>query len=110
MHSHDYWLRTATDDSRRGVARTIGVDSGQLTREVQRGLTADRVISIARAYGLNIVTALVDTGHLAPYEADRGIPSHLDAGIADIARRADELHAACERLRGAVSPHAPHGR
>ena len=34
---HKAWVKEATGDSMRGVARTIGVDSAQLSRELGRG-------------------------------------------------------------------------
>lgn len=83
---HKLWMRQATADSMRGVARKIGVDSAQLSRELGRGLTSDRVIEIARAYHVNIVKALVDTGHISIGEAPQVIDEKLGQMIDTLIR------------------------
>lgn len=67
---HKEWLKKATGDSQRGVARRIGIDHTQINREVAKGLDADRVIQISYAYGLNPVVELQQTGHLRPETND----------------------------------------
>lgn len=67
------WLRKSTNDSLRGVARKLGIDNSQIHREIKSGgLSADRVISIAHAYDLNVIDALLETGHIFPKDDPRG--------------------------------------
>ncbi|WP_288833744.1 hypothetical protein [uncultured Corynebacterium sp.] len=99
MKNHADWITDATGDTRRGVARNIGVDPAQLTREVKRGLDADRVIQIARHYELNIMKALVETGHLTLDEA----PEIVDAQITDALDRLVRLHKEAQALENKQS-------
>lgn len=104
MQSHTEWITSATNDTRRGVARTIGMDSGQLSREVRRGLTSDRVIEIARAYKLNVIKALVDTGHINPDEAPEVLGQQLNTALDDIVRIAHQLNQGDYGLAADSSP------
>lgn len=78
----------------RAVARRIGVNEGNFPAKVNRGLDADTVIHVARAYGLNIIQALIDTGFIDPSEAPevRGaqVTEALDRMLA-IAQEAKKL-------------------
>jgi len=94
MENHADWITRVTGDTRRAVARNIGVDPAQLTREVQRGLDADRVIQVARHYKLNIMKSLVETGHLTMDEA----PEVVDAQITDALDRLVRLHEEAQAL------------
>ena len=87
MSTHKEWVLTATGDSLRGVARALGMDSGQLSRESNKGLDADRVIEISYAYGLNPVVELQKTGHLRPETSDDTVDSILDRML-DLAEQA----------------------
>lgn len=84
---HREWLKKATGDSQRGVARRIGIDHTQINREVAKGLDADRVIQISYAYGLNPVVELQQTGHLRPETADETVDTILDRML-DLAEQA----------------------
>ena len=84
---HKEWLKKATGDSQRGVARRIGIDHTQINREVAKGLDADRVIQISYAYGLNPVVELQQTGHLRPETNDDTVDSILDRML-DLAEQA----------------------
>ena len=47
--NHKEWALKVTGDSLRGIARSIGVNQGNFSRQIQDGLSADRVIAIAHA-------------------------------------------------------------
>lgn len=79
---HKEWLKKSVGDSQRSVARTLGMDSGQLSRELNKGLDADRVIEIAYAYNLDAVKALQDTGHLRAETKPETVDGLLDQVLA----------------------------
>lgn len=67
------WMqRTTGGDSLRAIAKRIDVSPSTISRYVERNntLSPEHVIKISRAYGVSVVDALVDTGHLMEYEAD----------------------------------------
>ena len=94
MHEHEKWAREATNDSLRGIARAIGVNEGNFSRQIKQGLDADRVIMIARAYDLGVMKSLVETGHLTPEEA----PEIVDAQITDALDRLIRLREEAQAL------------
>lgn len=83
---HREWVKQATGDSLRGVARKLGINEGNFPGQARKGLTADRVIEIARAYHVNIVKALVDTGHISIGEAPEVIDEKLGKMIDTLVR------------------------
>lgn len=84
--NHTEWAKTATGESVRAIAKRIGVDSSNLSRQMRAGLTADRVIEIARAYDLSIIRALVDTGHISMKEAPGAIDTKITEAIETLAK------------------------
>lgn len=87
MTTHKDWVLTATGDSLRGVARTLGINEGNFVTRVGKGLDADRVIEIAYAYDLDPVKALRDTGHLRP-ETDAPTVDNILDRMLDLAEQA----------------------
>lgn len=79
---HKEWLKKSVGDSQRSVACALGMDSGQLSRELNKGLDADRVIEIAYAYNLDAVKALQDTGHLRVETKPETVDGLLDQVLA----------------------------
>lgn len=75
----------------RAVARRIGANEGNFPGKVARGLTADLVIEIARAYKLNVIQALVDTGHINPEEAPEVLSSQIESAFEEIRRIAERV-------------------
>ena len=84
--SHSEWVKEATGDSLRGVAEKLGVNQGNFSRQAAKGLDADRVIAIAHAYKLDVVLALIDTGHLRPDDDPRSQDATLSNAIAVLKR------------------------
>ena len=105
MSTHKEWVLTATGDSLRGVARALGMDSGQLSRESNKGLDADRVIEISYAYGLNPVVELQKTGHLRPETNDETVDTILDRML-DLASQAKH-HLEAQSDYGLVADNSP---
>ncbi|WP_145941711.1 hypothetical protein [Corynebacterium glyciniphilum] len=53
------------------AAKRSDIQKTTLIRQIDRGtIPSDNVIAIARAYGVNIVDALIATGHLEPTEVE----------------------------------------
>lgn len=53
------------------AAKRSDIQKTTLIRQIDRGvIPSDNVIAIARAYGVNIVDALITTGHLEPTEVE----------------------------------------
>lgn len=92
MHEHEKWAREKTHDSLRGIARAIGVNEGNFSRQIKDGLDADRVIAIARAYGLGVIPSLVETGHINPEEAPEVLNGQLNKALEDIVRVAQQMN------------------
>lgn len=86
MKTHKEWLESFTNDSLRAVARSAGMNEGNFPGKVKKGLTADEVISIAHAYKLDVVLALIDTGHLLPSDDPRTQDAALSNAIAVLKR------------------------
>lgn len=84
--SHSEWVKEATGDSLRGVAEKLGINQGNFSRQAAKGLDADRVIAIAHAYKLDVVLALIDTGHLLPSDDPRSQDAALSNAIAVLKR------------------------
>lgn len=84
--SHSEWVKEATGDSLRGVAEKLGINQGNFSRQAAKGLDADRVIAIAHAYKLDVVLALIDTGHLRPDDDPRSQDATLTNAIAVLKR------------------------
>lgn len=76
----------------RAVARKIGVNEGNFPAKVSRGLDADMVIKIARAYGLGVIPSLVETGHINPEEAPEVLNNQLNKALDDIVRVAQQMN------------------
>lgn len=86
MKTHKEWLESFTNDSLRAVARSAGMNEGNFPGKVKKGLTADEVISIAHAYKLDVVLALIDTGHLRPSDDPRSQDAALTNAITMLKR------------------------
>lgn len=86
MKTHKEWLDSFTNDSLRAVARSAGMNEGNFSGKVKKGLTADEVISIAHAYKLDVVKALIDTGHLLPSDDPRSQDATLSNAITMLKR------------------------
>lgn len=86
MKTHKEWLESFTNDSLRAVARSAGMNEGNFPGKVKKGLTADEVISIAHAYKLDVVLALIDTGHLRPDDDPRSQDAALSNAITMLKR------------------------
>ena len=71
MTKHQEWFNsTVGDDTINAAASKANVNQPTLNRRLKSGeLTAELVISIARAYGVNPVQALIETGYLDTNEA-----------------------------------------
>ena len=69
--THDDWFQNLTaGDSINAAAKRAVLEQGTLNRQLKRGMIpAESVIALARAYGVNPVQALVDTGYLTKDEA-----------------------------------------
>ncbi|WP_176386621.1 helix-turn-helix transcriptional regulator [Gulosibacter sp. 10] len=102
------WLSARTDGaSLRDIAARAGVTQSTLSRQISGASTLDAglVIKVARAYGLNVLEALVASGFVTEEEAGApGVASALeratDTELArEILRRAEES----ERMREPVS-------
>ena len=91
---HRAWFETATDNATvNAAAKTAGIVQRTLARQLARNqISAESVISIAEAYGLHPVGALVDTGFLNEKWATAIDPSHA-------LRKVDEETLAYEVLR-----------
>lgn len=89
MKTHKEWLESFTNDSLRAVARSAGMNEGNFPGKVKKGLTADEVISIAHAYKLDVVLALIDTGHLRPSDDPRTQDAALSNAITVLKRLQD---------------------
>ena len=81
MNDHKTWVRNATGDSIRAVARKLGINEGNFNGKVNAGLTAELVMRVADAYGLSRVQSLIDTGHLPPREAHQETAEEIAARI-----------------------------
>lgn len=88
------WLNQVIgNDSNRAVADKAGIEqSSLLNRRKRESITAEDVIAIARAYGVPVIRALVDTGFLYPKEA---LVSNMRSNLAD----ASDANLANEILR-----------
>lgn len=95
--NHKEWALKVTGDSLRGIARSIGVNQGNFSRQIQDGLSADRVIAIAHAYNLNAVDALLETGHLNTNDAPQKSDVTLNGMIELLQQLQDNAH-----VQGAV--------
>ena len=91
---HRAWFETATDNATvNAAAKTAGIVQRTLARQLERNqISAESVISIAEAYGLHPVGALVDTGFLSEKWATAIDPSRA-------LREVDEETLADEVLR-----------
>lgn len=78
----------------RAVARKLGVNQGNFPGKVARGLDANTVLDIARAYGINVIQALVDTGHIHMDEA----PQVVDAQITEAIDNLIEKYQSSKRI------------
>ena len=81
MNDHKTWVKNATGDSIRAVARKLGINEGNFNGKVNTGLTAELVMRVADAYGISRVQALIDTGHLPPREAHQETAEEIAARI-----------------------------
>ena len=97
MTDHREWVKAATGDSLRAVARAIGVNESNFNGQAARGLSADRVIAIAHAYSLNAVDALLETGHLNMSDAPQKSDVTLNGMIELLQQLQDNAH-----VQGAV--------
>lgn len=89
--THEEWAKEVTGDSLRGIAQKIGVNQSNFSRQIKSGLSADRVIMIARAYNLNQVQALIDTGHIDE-PAINTTPNEIIADLISLADRAKQAY------------------
>lgn len=105
MSTHKEWVLSATGDSLRGVARTLGINEGNFVTRVGKGLDADRVIEISYAYGLNPVVELQKTGHLRPETSDDTVDTILDRML-DLASQAKH-HLEAQSDYGLVADNSP---
>lgn len=97
MTGHKEWFENLTKNaSGRAAADLAGISPATMNRQLARNtLSAETVISLARAYGRSPVRALLETGYLLPEET--GMPSAEELlqslsdqqVIADVARRID---------------------
>lgn len=73
MKNASKWFATTTNgDSVNAVATKAGLTQSTLSRHHRAGVfPAETVIAIARAYGADVILALIDTGHLAQEDVKR---------------------------------------
>ena len=97
MKEHKIWFEELTQSaSGRAAADLAGISPATMNRQLARNvLSAETVISLARAYGRSPVRALLETGYLLPEETGMPSPEELlqslsdQQVIADVARRID---------------------
>lgn len=79
MTTSDWYRRTVRDDTVNAVAVRSGVVQSTLARQVKAGaLSAETVLSIARAYSADVIEALVACGFVTRDEVRRhGIQAAL---------------------------------
>lgn len=100
MNASVTWLELVQQgDSVRSVATRAGVDNSTLSRQIKAGeIRSDMVIRIARGLGLDVIDALVASGHVTAEEAGVTRPSSTlrlatDQQLADeILRRLESVH------------------
>lgn len=98
MKEHKTWFEELTQSaSGRAAADLADISPATMNRQLARNaLSAETVISLARAYGRSPVRALLETGYLLPEEAGMLSPEELlqslsdQQVIADVARRIDD--------------------
>lgn len=108
--NHEQWLGALiAPDSQRSAAARVGVTQSTVSRQLARGrLDPELVILLARAYDVNEVDALVETGYVDPEAvALAGIPTAL--GHATNAQILEEIRLrtdpeAVRLLRGGDDP------
>lgn len=69
---HEQWIRSLEEGLTPTVAaKAAGLSHTTVLRQLERGgLSAENVIAIARKYEVNIVDALIDTGHVYDNEVE----------------------------------------
>ena len=95
MDSMTWYTRTVKDASVNAVATRSGVVQSTLARQIKAGsLTAETVVAVARAYGADVLDALVACGLITKDEVRKhGIRATLRDAVdvelaAEIMRRA----------------------
>lgn len=95
--THSEWFENLTgEDTRNTAARKAGMPQNSLGRHIENeSIPAESVIKLCRAYHVNPVQGLVDTGYLKPDETGQGVTiiALADATdhevIAEVLRRID---------------------
>lgn len=98
MKEHKEWFEKLTQNaSGRAAADLADISPATMNRQLARNaLSAETVISLARAYGRSPVRALLETGYLLPEEAGMPSPQELlqsltdQQVVSDVARRIDD--------------------
>ncbi|GAB3535822.1 hypothetical protein GCM10027403_14580 [Arthrobacter tecti] len=91
----DYLVVATGESSIRAIAGKSGVDQSTLFRQLERGMKAETLIRVCRAYDLSPLNALVVAGILSVEEAGHGARSCTLADVSN-ADLADEVR---RRLR-----------
>lgn len=102
------WAReTIGDDSINLAAEKTGIAHTSLSRYLSNGrLASDTVIAIARAYGLNAITALVDTKYLTE-EDTRVYQVQINLDLAEDEELVDQILKRIKAGKAAPSASAP---
>lgn len=101
MESKQWYEKTVRDSTVNAVAAKSGLVQSTLNRQVRSGaLTAETVVAVARAYGADVLEALVACGLITRDE----IRAH---GIKAALEDALEIELAAEVMRRAEGRHSP---
>lgn len=84
-------LKQLTDaESIRQIALALGQDPSSFDKKIKRNLSADLVIEIAQAYGIDPVNALKQTGHISG-QAEVSVNEKLAQAVALIQQVQNEI-------------------